>query len=701
MMSHTQAKAEGFSTNTLLLALLGLFCLLIFEQTLTGWLVFGERVNISRRDFNSTELIVMTVGMVWGLFSLGTALRQALRDGGSARAFFEGESGLPSGVLFSAATLTLIGSACALIAVQLLTGWLALGQRANIPRSNLNWIEWLSIALASLWAILCLRTALGLSLRQRPAWSWAQWLLFLNLVPGIVLILSGIFKLPGIVPSGGTLVERAADVIASLAPGLILLFSSLIAYRHLAAEYGDITAQKTVDGTLSERARARDLRGKRLAAAQTIRIRLAQSPGAGAIIGFLALFTFFSVATDLFLQPGSLAGALTNNVTRGIVAVGATMLMISGEFDLSVGSLLGIGGLTFLGLLTGEFPPGGPQLDPLSAAAITLVFVGFLGFINGIIVIRTGIPSFIVTLGTMLMLRAIPLVFIAGGRNIRYVDYFRQPPELDISRILIAALALFSTIALLLLGRRLLRTRYRAYQTRRQGFDTDTNDFRALTLLGSGFLFLFTLVLVATLVVSLIGVAIDQFTQVTEGSAFLRVSFFDLMNGRITTLPIVGALPSEINLRIGVFWWFLLVLIFQFVLNQMPYGNATFATGGNIGAARAQGINVNSVKVRNFILIAVLAGIAGIFDASRLQSVDALRGQGLELEVIAATVIGGALLTGGYGSIIGALLGVFIFGMMQTGLVLIGVDARMFDAFIGAIILGAVVINTWSRRLKT
>ena len=207
--------------------------------------------------------------------------------------------------------------------------------------------------------------------------------------------------------------------------------------------------------------------------------------------------------------------------------------------------------------------------------------------------------------------------------------------------------------------------------------------------------------LVASLVASLLGVAIDQLTQVTQGSAFLRVSFFDLMNGRITALPLIGALPGEINLRIGVFWWFLLVLILQFVLNQMPYGNATFATGGNIGAARAQGINVNSVKVRNFMLIAVLAGIAGIFDASRLQSVDALRGQGLELEVIAATVIGGALMTGGYGSIIGALLGGFIFGMMQTGLVLIGVDARMFDAFIGAIILGAVVINTWSRRLKT
>lgn len=701
MTSHSRDTAGRIPSNALLLALLGLFSLLVFEQIAAGWLVFGERINISRRDFNSIELIVMALGAVWGIFSLGTALRLVLKDSRGVRNFFDDGSGMPAGLLFSLVTLSLIGIACAVVAGQLLTGWIPLGERANIPRSNLNWIEWVSIALAALWASLCLRTAWGLLRRQRPAWSWAQWLLFLNLVPGIILILSAVFELPGIVPRGGTLADRVSDVIALLAPGFILLFSSLAAYRYIATEYGDITTQKTVDGTLSERARARDLRGKRLAAGQTIRIRLAQSPGAGAIIGFLALFTFFSVATDLFLQPGSLAGALTNNVTRGIVAVGATMLMISGEFDLSVGSLLGIGGLTFLGLLTGEFPPGGPQLDPLSAAIITLVFVGFLGFLNGMIVIRTGIPSFIVTLGTMLMLRAIPLVFIAGGRNIRYVDYFRQPPEIEISRVLVAGLAVLSTVVLLFFGRLILRARFKAFQSRRQGYETDVSDFRTLALLGSGLLFVFTLVLLVTLVVSLIGVAVDQTTQFTQGSAFLRVSFFDLMNGRITSLPIIGSLSGEVNLRIGVFWWFLLVLIVQFFLNQTPYGNATFATGGNIGAARAQGINVNGVKVRNFILIAVLAGIAGIFDASRLQSVDALRGQGLELEVIAATVIGGALLTGGYGSIIGALLGVFIFGMMQTGLVLIGVDARMFDAFIGAIILGAVIINTWSRRLAT
>lgn len=690
------------SGNPLLLALVALICFLILEQIATGWLVFGERVNISRRDFNTIEWVAMALSGAWGLLSLVAAVRLALN--GSARGvrrYFDGEGGMPVAISFSAALLAVIGLVCALVAVQVLTGWLALGARANIPRSDINWVEWATAGLAALWALLSLRTAWGLALRQHPAWSWAQWLLFINLIPAAIVVMSGLFDLPALVPRNGTLLDRVPDVIAILAPPVALFISSLVAYRMIAAEYGEVTAKKAIAGTLSERAKARDIRGARIAAGQTVRTRLAQSPGAGAIIGFLALFTFFSVATDLFLQPGSLAGALTNNVTRGIVAVGATLLMISGEFDLSVGSLLGIGGLTFLGLLTGEFPPGGPQLDPLSAAVITLIFVGFLGFLNGWIVIRTGIPSFIVTLGTMLMLRGIPLVFIAGGRNIRYVDYFREPPVLDINRILLVVLAAVFALGVLYLARFVLRTRWTAFQTRRQNYANDPSDFRTLGLVGSGLLFLFMLALIVILAGGAAGVAVDQVAQASAGSATLSVSFFDLMNGRVSSLPLIGTLPSEVNLRMGVFWWFLLVLIFQFVLNQTPYGNATFATGGNIGAARAQGIAVNRVKVTNFILIAMLAGLAGIFDASRLQSVDALRGQGLELEVIAATVIGGALLNGGYGSIIGALLGVFIFGMMQTGLVLIGVDARLFDAFIGAIILGAVVINTWSRRVET
>lgn len=700
-MSSSLQPHRSRNSNVMLLILLGIFTLVFAEQLITGWLALGDRLNISRRDLNMTEIVLIVAAGLWGLFSLWTALG-LLRDGGRIplQHYFDEGGRMPAGGWYVTVVLAVMGVVSLLIAIQIFTGWLPLGARANISRRDLNWIEWATIALTIFWGILCLRTVLGFLRRERPAWSWGQWSLYISIVVGLILLLSGIFDLPTVIPRSGTLLDNLAGGLEVLAPGVVVLVSALIAYRCAAAEYGDVTAGKEITGTLSERARARDVRSARIPAGQTIRNRLAQSPGSGAIVGFLGLFIFFSVGTDLFLEPASLAGALTNNVTRGIVAIGATMLMISGEFDLSVGSLLGISGLTFLGLMTGQLP-GGLVLDPIQAALLTLVIVAFLGALNGFILIFTGIPSFIVTLATLLMLRGIPLVFIAGGRNLRYVDYFSQPPFVDISRVLIIILAAVLGIGLALVGRSLLAARLNSFRERQSNYSTDTNDFRTLALVSSLALLVFQALFIGIVLFVLAGSIVDQINHLSAGSSFLTISFFDIANGRITALPIIGEIPREINLRIGVFWWFVLVIIFQFILNQTRYGNATFATGGNPGAARAQGINVNRVKITNYIIVAVLVGIAGIFDAARLQSIDALRGQGLELEVIAATVIGGALLSGGYGSIIGALLGVFMFGMMQTGLVLIGVDARLFNAFIGAIILIAVIINNWSRRIKT
>ena len=116
--------------------------------------------------------------------------------------------------------------------------------------------------------------------------------------------------------------------------------------------------------------------------------------------------------------------------------------------------------------------------------------------------------------------------------------------------------------------------------------------------------------------------------------------------------------------------------------------------GGNALAARAQGIKTDRVRVLNFVLAGGLAALAGIIQVTRLKSVDPLRGQGLELEVIAAAVIGGTLLSGGYGSIVGTLIGTTLTGMLRTGLVLLSVPANAFRGAIGAIMIAAVVINT-------
>jgi ribose/xylose/arabinose/galactoside ABC-type transport system permease subunit len=349
----------------------------------------------------------------------------------------------------------------------------------------------------------------------------------------------------------------------------------------------------------------------------------------------------------------------------------------------------------FFGLQTNSLAP----VNPFIAAFLTIVICCALGYINGFLLVRTGIPSFIVTLATLLMYRGLPLTVIVGGQTIRYVDFSNQPPVVAINRFIVLGIIVVGLAGLAFIGRAVLGGQWGTLQKRRAGYAEDTGDFKALMLGASAVYFIITALVVAALVIVLALCLIHQVGLLGESSNLL-VSFFDLANGRIANIGPLE-IPREINLRLGVIWWMVLVLVFQFILTQTRYGNATFAVGGNAGAARAQGINVNRVRITNYVLLAMLVGVASIIDASRLQSVDALRGQGLELEVIAATVIGGALLTGGYGSIIGALLGVFIFGMMQTGLVLIGIDARLFDAIIGLIILLAVIINNWSRRIRT
>jgi ribose/xylose/arabinose/galactoside ABC-type transport system permease subunit len=622
------------------------------------------------------------------------------REGAGVQAYFDGSKTMPDGLRYGVAALAVCTGGLLFIAIQIATGWLALGERINIPRSNLSWFEITTLVLCVLYAVLLGRTIFGFLRRERPAWSWGIWLSFFGIFIGFVLFLSGLFDIQTIVPPGGTIFDNLAGLVYVLVPGLMISLPHMVLYRTLAPEYGDSGPKKDISGSLSERAKARDISSKRFAPGQSIRVRLAKSPGAGAIIGFVGLFIFFTIASDLFLQAPSLASALSNNVTRGIVVIGVTFLMISGEFDLSVGSLLGIGGLTFMGLMTGQFPPGIPPQHPIIAAFLSLVFVSFLGLLNGLILVVTGIPSFIVTLASQLMLRGIPLVVIAGGITLRYADYYSTPPNIEISRIILVVLAAVGLVALLYLAWNILRNAWKALQERLQGPADESNDFRTLGLIGLGINFVVMLVVFVGLAIILIGALIAQFSALGSGDSLLVISAFDLANGRITSLPFIGDLPVNINLRLGVVWWMVLVIIFQFILTQTKYGNATFAVGGNSGAARAQGINVNRVKITNYVLVAALVGFAGILDASRLQSIDALRGTGLELDVIAATVIGGALLSGGYGSVIGALLGVFIFGMMQTGLVLIGVDARLFEAVIGAIILVAVVINNWSRSLR-
>jgi ribose/xylose/arabinose/galactoside ABC-type transport system permease subunit len=696
-----------------ILGVAGLLSLLFAQQLVTGWIALGERANILRSDLNPIELLAIAVSAVWGVFALWAAAGLLGTQVASVRTYLNESRALARvpGALYAVLFLLVVGIGAAVIAQQVLTGWLALGERLNISRRDLNIAEWGTAVLAILWAAASLRTALGLARRESAAWRWAQWISLATIVVGLMLSLSGTMDMSRVLPAGGTLRDNPAGALDLVLPSLIVFFSALGAYRYL-----------TIDEETS--------------AYQHIRNRLAKSPGAGAIVGFIAIAAMFTLASDLFLEPRSLASILATNITRGIVAIGITFLMISGEFDLSVGSVFGAGALIFLLLMTEGLPlsalTGVPLvlvaigalslakgravyyavgvgafvlavllaiatntiviMSVIPAALVALVFAAILGMINGVILIRTGIPSFIVTLGTLLAYRAILLVVVADGRILRYADYRLPPPNVYFDHRVLALGAIAIAVFALVIGLPSVLGGLRALRARIAGYAQDTGDFRFLAVVWTGVKLLATLALVAVVAFLFVQFGLNQLAQTTP---VLEVSFFDLMNGRFDFVS------RDVNLRIGVMWWLLLVLVFQFILTQTRYGNHVFAVGGNPGAARAQGINVNRVKVVNFMICSMLAAFAGIVSVARLANVDPLMGDGLELDVIAASVIGGALLTGGYGSIIGALLGVLIFGMLQTGLVLIGVDARAFSGVIGIIIIVAVVINTAVRRIRT
>ena len=614
-------------------------------------------------------------------------------------AYFEENAEASTGVQLAKIYMVLLGLGALLVAEQVLAGWIVLGERINVLRNDINFIEWVVSLAFLLLAIAALRAAWSLWRRDRAGWPWSQWVSFFATILGAVFLMKAL--LPGGISRISNLVAPPLDTLM-LVIGLLLFVSGLLCYRFVTR------GVQVFDDKVDKAQGALSTAASDMTPGQFISLQLAQSPSAGAIIGFVFIFLVFSFVTDLFLQPTSVGSVLTNVSTKGIVAIGVTILMISGEFDLSVGSMLGAVSVFYMFFLTEGIPQIGLGPMPmLLAMPAALVVAMLLGFINGIILVRTGIPSFIVTLGTLLIYRTIPLVAIPGGRILRYRDYYDEFPQVWISPWVLTLLALAGLVAVAYVAWRLLPGLWRALQFRYGEISNAANDghFKTTQTLISGLI-----LLVAALALLIIAVWLLMVVSfhLGRGGELVQVGFFDLINGRwgFSFEQVTGGLfsifiPPGANFRNSIIWWLLLVLLFQVVLTQSRYGNSVFAVGGNPGAARAQGINVNRVKVMNFMLVALLVGVTSILEVTRNPGVDPLKGDGWELEVIAMTVIGGALLSGGYGSVIGTLLGALIVGMLATGLVIIGMNARLFRGVVGAITILAVVLNTLVRRQST
>lgn len=320
-----------------------------------------------------------------------------------------------------------------------------------------------------------------------------------------------------------------------------------------------------------------------------IRHLVSHSPVIGPLAVFIIIFILLSLFVDKFFTFRSVTGIINAATLSGILTVGVTLLMIGGEFDLSVGSILAVGGYIFGGLAMA----GHPWLG----AILALIGTGILGAINGLILVKTKIPSFIVTLGTRYFYRGMLWVISSG-----------------------------------------------------------------------------------------------QMLQTVE-----KIPAYNFFNGR---LDILNELLPGANFRTALIWLLILVIGFQFVLTRTIFGNHVFAVGGNPGAAIGQGVNVNRVRVTLFIITGVLAGFAGILLFSQFTTVRVASGDGMELSAIAAAVVGGTLITGGAGSIWGALVGVLTISMLRTGVVLMQIPfipADNFEAIVGVTIILAVILNNWLR----
>jgi simple sugar transport system permease protein len=163
--------------------------------------------------------------------------------------------------------------------------------------------------------------------------------------------------------------------------------------------------------------------------------------------------------------------------------------------------------------------------------------------------------------------------------------------------------------------------------------------------------------------------------------------------------PFMAMLDFEAFGIPGPFFWFIgFAAIFAYVLTRTRFGNWLFATGGSPEAARGMGVPANRVQITAFAVASMLACVAGYVSVARFSSVDALRGTGMELEVVLAVVVGGASLNGGYGSIIGAALGVLIIGMIQQGLILMGISVYWYQAGIGLLLIVAAIVNQYVRK---
>ncbi|HXI80034.1 MAG TPA: ABC transporter permease [Verrucomicrobiae bacterium] len=329
--------------------------------------------------------------------------------------------------------------------------------------------------------------------------------------------------------------------------------------------------------------------------------RLLARPAAGALVIVVFVFIVFAVLSEArgssaFLSIAGILNYVGVASQVGIIATAVALLMIAGEFDLSVGSLVGFSGIV-IGIVSTVW-----GLPIWLAIIASMILTTGLGVLNGLIVVRTGLPSFIVTLATMFIIGGLSSVLVLTLTNITFI---RIDPDL---------------------------------------------------------------------------IAADPLAQLFSW----KFSFvFD------------GATS---DLYVSVIWWILIAAVGAYILGRRKFGNWITGVGGSPTAARNLGVPVARVKVTLFAATAFSASILAACQSMQFSSADIQRGGGWELQAITMAVIGGCLLSGGYGSVVGTAFGALALGMANIGIVYASINADWYKIAIGLLLLTAVVLNNWIRR---
>jgi simple sugar transport system permease protein len=315
--------------------------------------------------------------------------------------------------------------------------------------------------------------------------------------------------------------------------------------------------------------------------------RLLARPEAGAIAGAIVIYVFFFIIAPPFRNASSFSSVLYVTSTYGLMATPVALLMIGGEFDLSAGVAV------TRSLFAYEFTTNA-WVGVLVALGLSLL----IGFINGWLVVKTGIPSFLITLGMFFMLQGLNIALTQTITN--------QVSSPDISTL--------------------------------QGFNSAREVFSASWTIGG------------------------------------------------------------VNIRTSVVYWIVFVIIATWILLRTHIGNWIFSVGGNPVSARAVGVPVARMKIGLFMAVGFMAWFTGMHTLFLFNTIQSGQGIGNEFVYIIAAVVGGCLLTGGYGSAVGAAIGALIFGMVNQGIVYAGWNPDWFQFFVGALLLGAILLNTYIRR---